>query len=97
MALGTTMTIPAFSRDPLMQALHRAGRPWPARDRPRTALERMEVRPVSNMPDRSATGSVPSPVKTRAEYMRGYMKAVKQRQRTRLMDMLGGKCPMRDD
>jgi predicted kinase len=31
MALGTAMGIPVFSRDPLMQALHRAGRPWPRR------------------------------------------------------------------
>jgi len=33
MALGTTLAIPVFSRDPLMRALHRAGRPWPARGR----------------------------------------------------------------
>jgi hypothetical protein len=31
LALGTAMGIPVFSRDPLMQALHRAGRPWPRR------------------------------------------------------------------
>jgi hypothetical protein len=30
--------------------------------------------------------------KTRAEYMRGYMKACKQRQRERLLEMLGGEC-----
>jgi predicted kinase len=33
MALGTALAIPVFSRDPLMQALHRAGRPWPSRGR----------------------------------------------------------------
>jgi predicted kinase len=33
MALGTALAIPVFSRDPLMEALHRAGRPWPTRGR----------------------------------------------------------------
>jgi predicted kinase len=33
MALGTALAIPVFSRDPLMQALHRSGRPWPSRGR----------------------------------------------------------------
>jgi hypothetical protein len=33
MALGTAMAVPVFSRDPLMQALQAAGRPWTARRR----------------------------------------------------------------
>jgi predicted kinase len=31
MALGTALAAPVFSRDPLMHALRRAGRPWRAR------------------------------------------------------------------
>jgi predicted kinase len=38
MALGTALAIPVFSRDPLMQALRRPGRPWPARWVPAAGL-----------------------------------------------------------
>lgn len=35
---------------------------------------------------------VASPVKTRAEYMRGYIKARRHQRRAQLIELLGGKC-----
>jgi hypothetical protein len=54
MALGLRDGIPVFSRDPLMQALHRAGRTWsptswPSPERPRAALIAAVVEPASSL------------------------------------------------